>query len=544
MRNHGRGPLLATALIILICLFGHLGAIGLVGPDEPRYASIARAMAATGDWVTPRLYGQPWFEKPILYYWAGAVGFRLHLPDEWAARLPSAFAALAAAIAVGWLGWKHYGHDGDPAANPVLMAPLLFSTSVGAIGFARAAGPDMLFAASLTLAMATGASVLLPSRTLRNMDRSSPGDARSGSAIVVLFGMSVGLAVLAKGPAGIILAGGAIGIWAIATQQWKAAVRLAHPVAIASFCIVALPWYVLCALRNPGFTRVFLVEHNFQRYLTPVFQHRQPFWFFAPILLLALFPWTALLFPAAMEALRLRREKSWSNSPGLFFACWTFFPLLFFSVSQSKLPGYILPAVPAAALLVGISLSRGMRAASASGRWGLAAVGATWIVVGATARWTVRLPGDAVDDLQNAFFYCSIIAIAAGCMITALAFIRMRAALGCSLFLILFFVEIASLRLLPALDPYISARHHGETLRNDRHLDRLFTFELQRSWSYGLAFYLNRQIPEWSPSDPEGALVLTTPAGFEQLKRLGRFHGTLEEEYVGVLYVPVAPAPH
>ena len=83
--------------------------MGLLGPDEPRYAWIARAMAETGDWITPRLYGQPWFEKPILYYWAAALGFRLHLPPELAARLPSAFAALAAALAIGWLGWKHYG---------------------------------------------------------------------------------------------------------------------------------------------------------------------------------------------------------------------------------------------------------------------------------------------------------------------------------------------------------------------------------------------------------------------------------------------------
>src|ERR1700732_1279739 len=87
---------ITAALAIPICLFGHLGAMGLVGPDEPRYAWIARTMATSGDWVTPRLYGQPWFEKPILYYWLGAIGFRLNLPAEWAARLPSAVAALAA----------------------------------------------------------------------------------------------------------------------------------------------------------------------------------------------------------------------------------------------------------------------------------------------------------------------------------------------------------------------------------------------------------------------------------------------------------------
>ena len=91
----------ASAIAVFVCLFGHLGAMGLVGPDEPRYVWIARAMAQTGDWVTPRLYGQPWFEKPILYYWAAAIGFSRHLSTEWAARLPSALGALAIAIAIG-----------------------------------------------------------------------------------------------------------------------------------------------------------------------------------------------------------------------------------------------------------------------------------------------------------------------------------------------------------------------------------------------------------------------------------------------------------
>src|SRR6202162_3104730 len=98
-----------AACVVFICLFSGLGAVGLLGPDEPRYAWIAGAMAETGDWITPRLYGQPWFEKPILYYWAAALGFRLHLPSEVAARLPSAIAALVAALAVGWVWGEEYG---------------------------------------------------------------------------------------------------------------------------------------------------------------------------------------------------------------------------------------------------------------------------------------------------------------------------------------------------------------------------------------------------------------------------------------------------
>ena len=109
--------------------------------------------------------------------------------------------------------------------------------------------------------------------------------------------------MLAKGPAGVVLAGGAIGIWALATKRWRDAFRLAHPIAIAAFCIVALPWYVLCAARNPDFIHIFIFQHNFERYLTPLFQHRQPFWYFVPILILRLLPWTAL--PVARGTQRL-----------------------------------------------------------------------------------------------------------------------------------------------------------------------------------------------------------------------------------------------
>jgi 4-amino-4-deoxy-L-arabinose transferase-like glycosyltransferase len=554
------GALVAAAIGVFVCLFSHLGAIGMVGPDEPRYAWIARNMAATGDWITPRLYGQPWFEKPILYYWAAASGFRLHLSSEWAARLPSALAALAAALVIGWLAQKYYGDSENPAPNSALLAPLVFATSVGAIGFARSAGPDMLFAASLTLAMAAAAVIFLRAGILSGAADAASPEKRNDALPLALFGVSLGLGVLAKGPAAIVLAGGAVGIWALAARKWRIALRLAHPVAIISFCIVALPWYIACSLRNPEFVRVFIFEHNFQRYLTPVFQHKQPFWFFIPILLLALLPWTALLFPIAQDALRQWREKSWTASPGFFFACWAFFPLLFFSVSQSKLPGYILPAVPPFSLLLAVVLSRAMRFDSRSGlrsgRWIFGPVGATLIVLGAVAIHTAsQLPYGATHDVmfvgthyarfdpRRMIGFCGLLAIAGGVSVTVLGFFRQRAALALSFVTVIALVEIAGLRVLPALDPYISARPHEALLRRDLRPDRLFTFHLQRSWTYGLAFYFGRELPEWSPSDPDPALVLTSRKGFDEIKQLGRFRGVLSEQETGILYVPILPAP-
>jgi 4-amino-4-deoxy-L-arabinose transferase-like glycosyltransferase len=542
-RHRNAAARIAAALIISICLFSHLGAIGFVGPDEPRYVWVSRAMAETRDWVTPRLYGTPWFEKPILYYWASAAGFLLHLPAEWAARLPSALAALATALALSWLAWKHYGDAAGTAQNPAMLAPLLFSTTVGAIAFARAATPDMLFAGSITLAMTSATSVLGRAGALRLFANEPSVAPRCTLLPIVMFGSFLGLAVLAKGPAAIVLAGGAIGLWAFMTKQWRAAVWVAHPVAIASFCVVALPWYILCALRNPNFVRVFIFQHNFERYVSPMFQHRQPFWFFVPIVLFALFPWTILLIPAAQDSLRVWREKSWSNSPGLYFACWAFFPVLFFSFSQSKLPSYILPAVPPLALLTAISLARLSARSSSSLRWTLMLMGITWIALAVSAaHWTKRLPANALASSPHILIVPLVIVVAAGLAIFLMGVLRKADGMLLSVLCVTLIVETAGINVLPSLDPYISGRWHAKLLADDRRPDRLFSFHLQRSWNYGLAFYLRREVPEWSPKDPEAALVLTTPVGLDELKRLGRFPGTLDEVETGILYVPVEPA--
>ncbi len=516
--------------------------MGLVGPDEPRYAWIARAMAVTGDWVTPRLYGQPWFEKPILYYWLAAFGFKTNLPAEWAARLPSAIAALAAALAIGWLAWKHYGIEHDFAESPALLAPLIFSTSVAAVGFSRAATPDMLFSASITLAMAGAATVLRHAHALRSVSEKSASTAPRDSASLLFFGAFLGLAVLAKGPAGVILAGGAMGIWASATGRWRAAVRLAHPLAIAAFCVVALPWYILCARRNPQFMHEFIFQHNFERYLTPVFQHKQPFWFFGPMILLALLPWTVLLIPAAREGLRKWREKSLNDSPGFYFSCWAISPVLFFSFSQSKLPGYILPAVPALSLLVAVAYTQVTNRDSISAQRIATALGLTWVAMGlSTATLIHRLPQGARESMGHMIYICAALAIGGGIAIAALKLPRKGGAILTSALLVVILVEMAGAFLLPSLDPYISARPHAEMLHNDRRPERIFTFQLQRSWDYGLAFYLERELPEWSPTDPQAALVLTTPKGLEKIQELGRLGGTLEESHRGILYVPVLP---
>src|ERR1700676_1421916 len=138
------GLILAT---LYVCYFSHLGAFGFIGPDEPRYAWIARDMAETGDWVTPRLYGKPWFEKPVFYYWSAALSFKLFGVNEASARLPSAVSALVATLALAWLAMRLGGWQ---MARWVL---LLLPSTVGMIGFSHAASTDMPFSAMLSIAM-------------------------------------------------------------------------------------------------------------------------------------------------------------------------------------------------------------------------------------------------------------------------------------------------------------------------------------------------------------------------------------------------------
>jgi 4-amino-4-deoxy-L-arabinose transferase-like glycosyltransferase len=331
---------------LYVCYFSHLGVLGFIGPDEPRYAWVARDMMESHDWTTPRLYGKAWFEKPPLFYWGAGLAFKWLGVSEAAARLPSAISALLATLAVAWLALRLYGHE------TARWSLLLLPTTAGMIGFSHAAATDMPFSGMFTIAMVCAAIVLGLTH-----NENTPILPRTPWLALILFGFFLGAAVLAKGPAAIILCGGAVLFWALLTKRGHDALRLLHPVAIASFCATALPWYVRSARRNPDFLRVFFIEHNFKRYLTPEFQHIQPFWFYLPVALIALLPWTALFLWSSVHGVARVMRTHTAQGSKWFLACWAAFCLLFFSISRSKLPGYILPALPALVLIFAHSLT-------------------------------------------------------------------------------------------------------------------------------------------------------------------------------------------
>jgi 4-amino-4-deoxy-L-arabinose transferase-like glycosyltransferase len=500
---------LAWIVLILatlyICYFHHLGAIGFVGPDEPRYAWIARDMVETGDWVTPRLYGQPWFEKPPLYYWAAALSFKLFGVSEAAARLPSALSALFATLAMAWLGWRIYG------AETARWLLLLLPTTVGMIGFSHAAATDMPFAATLTIAMVFAARQL----GLVSISSSSTSFISSISFAAFFFGFFLGLAVLAKGPAAVILSGGAVLLWAIFTKRWRDAFRCLHPIAIASFCLTALPWYILCARRNPDFFRIFIIEHNFKRYLTPEFQHIQPFWYYIPILLVCFVPWVILFGWALYTGLVNLRHSLAKDSSTLFLISWSVFCLVFFSLSKSKLPGYILPAVPAIGLLLARSYVHLVPRAEKPFRWiqfaiafTLALFSGLWLIGSRPTFQPSRTNGQLLTSIAWILFSFAV----------ANLLLPWRRAANPYQGIINSFCVVPVL-ILVFLFPQVSAPwfHYdpsGKTLARELAekqipLDQLYIGRMQRGQEYSLSFYLHHEMKTWSKEDPkEGYLLI------------------------------------
>jgi 4-amino-4-deoxy-L-arabinose transferase-like glycosyltransferase len=499
---------------LYLCYFHNLGAIGLVGPDEPRYAWIARDMAESGDWVTPRLYGQPWFEKPVLYYWGAAACFKIFGVSEATARLPSAICALLATLALAWLAWRIYG------AGTARWLLLLLPTSVGMIGFSHAAATDMPFAAMLTIAMvfATGIVGLVPSAgfAIYTPISSLYSNTRpAGVGSLFLFGFFLGLATLAKGPAAIILSGGAVLLWAAFTKRWRDAFRCLHPLAIAGFCLTALPWYILCARRNPDFFRIFIIEHNFKRFLTPEFQHIQPFWFYGPILLAATLPWI-VPFLAAIISMAATSLRTRSISPQtIFLACWGIFPIVFFSISQSKLPGYILPAIPALFLAPAVLLSsnddrrlRTTRISLLLSAFLAAACAVTFDLVGR------RLLGK-YEELQPVVISFSLVILVTFLSLLlskALRYRSLQIALRTFGFLsFLFLVYLGgseeALRHVLLVDP--SARSLARSVVTyGGSATNLHLVGVRRATRYQLNFYLRSDLPEWNGQLEPGELLL------------------------------------
>jgi 4-amino-4-deoxy-L-arabinose transferase-like glycosyltransferase len=452
--------------LAFLSYFYRLSAVGLIGPDEPRYASIAREMARSGDWITPRLWGEPWFEKPTLLYWMSGIAFRLGFGPEIAPRLPVALMAGTFLIFYWWILNQEFG------CRSAWFATLILGTCGGWLGFSQVGVTDLPVTATFSAAMLLAL----------------PWIARRDSRFLPAASALLGFAVLAKSGVPIVLAlplvwwgrnlwGGPPGPrgspW---TRSWRV---------LLPFLIVAVPWHVLCYLRNG---RIFLytlfVQQQFQRLTSDAPKHVQPWWYYLPVLIGLLLPWSPLL-------LLLARRAAFCDPRRQFLLAWVLFGLVFFSAAPNKLPGYLLPLLPAAAALMALALEE-----TAGARYWLAGCALLLVTIPIAA---AMLPAAVSSGLSRAplpFFHWIWLLPAS---IAALVWVldsqsrRLAAVLSIAAGATAGMVYVKQTA-APELDRVASARTLWRQIAG--RADQVCADNLKRDFRYGLNYYSEVPLPE------------------------------------------------
>lgn len=444
----------------LVFMFA-LGGIGFLGPDEPRYAGVAREMYRSGDFVTPRLAGEAWFEKPALMYWLAALSFTVFGVGEAAARLPSALAATAAVFFVFWIGRRLFSRAVGFAAAMIL------ATAVGFLALARAASMDMLLTASLTAAMA----FFLAGYT---------SESRSKRWFFYGFYIALGFGALAKGPIAILLPVLALGVFTLWRGSWRDAWAW-HPEGIALTALVAGPWYAAVTwINGREFVDVFFLNHNLQRFTSEIHGHPQPFYFYIPVLLLIFFPWSFALIPA-LGGRYTRTEQ--------LLLLWAAVPFVFFSLSGSKLPAYILPILPPLSLLTAREITRDRMTLAL--RLAISAQAVLWIGVGIALAFFEDSLSVGIDLPFFAVLLPTL--LMAGLLIAVAAWARPVAFGAVNVLSMVLLVMGLCIAVFPEVQAVESMRPwSGELDRFGSEAETVVLYKPDRWMEYGLEYYQER----------------------------------------------------
>lgn len=485
--------------------------LGLVGADEPRYAQIAHEMLDRFDHadsvkgklsacVTPYLYGKPWLEKPALYYWRAMFLFQDFGVHDWSSRLPSTTFAF---IMVGliYLHMRRFRPGGHVDAALITVA------SIGIMSFSRGASTDMQLAAPLAIG-------------LLGWYAWYETDSKFWLYDIYFF---TGLATLAKGPVAPFLAIVIICAFALLRRDFSIVRRsFWWPGAVLYFAMV-LPWFIAVQHQNPTFFREFFLEHNLQRFATDRYQHQQPVWYYLAVVILGMMPWTVVALRALADGV-WTSVKEWGARYGKFpkpcstctgdafpefLVLWALIPILFFSFSQSKLPGYVLPSLPPIAILTGDFLFRRRQEglsrpilighAMLSGLMTIAVLLLPWFVAhGNTLPPTQAMMAASIAGLGAALL---ILVVTRGFGIA-----KLRLATSAVLVVLLLFIygvgpvcglpEVsASKRVIQLLDRSYSARPIAERIGQIAPAsETVAVFRVRRDVEYGLAFYRNHEV--------------------------------------------------
>lgn len=331
------GKILLLVIIYALLWFGTLDYRHLIPSDEGRYAEIAREMLVTGDWVTPRYNGYKYFEKPPLQAWATAAAFQMFGIGEWQARLWTALTGFFTILLIGFTGARIYNARAGWLASAVLASSPMWVIS------GHFNSLDMGLSAFLVAALCS----LLLAQTSQNKH-----SCRNWMWACWAF---MGLATLSKGVIGVAIPAMVFIAYSISTWDWKIWTRLRIFSGSILFLAITAPWFVLVSQRNPEFLEFFFIHEHLQRFTQDAHSRTGPIYYFVPLLLVGILPWFLQIPGAVIEAWRERRREF---SAGWLLLCWFVVIFAFFSVSRSKLPGYIIPIFPALALLIGNRLDQ------------------------------------------------------------------------------------------------------------------------------------------------------------------------------------------
>jgi 4-amino-4-deoxy-L-arabinose transferase-like glycosyltransferase len=526
------------AVTIFLLLYGLVPVfggdqLGLVGADEPRYAQIAREMLtahsdachevnakmvprslrpedlhnsfhciAAGT-VTPILYGKPWLEKPALYYWRAMSFFKEFGVSDWTARLPSSSATLALVVLI-FLHMRRFRPGGH------LDAALITVSCVAIVSFARGASTDMQLAAPFCIGMLGWYAWYETGKKFWLFD-------------LYFFGAA---ATLAKGPVAPFLALCIILLFAGLRREWSLLRRTIWLPGVLLYLVMVLPWYIAVQRRNPTFYKFFFLEHNLERFASNRYQHHQPFFFYLVVLLLGLMPWTIMAIRALVDSVEVSiAEWKVRHNPSRylghtragdafpeFLVLWALFPIVFFSFSGSKLPGYILPSIPPLTILTADYLNRIRREGLPKWLlWSHAAICAIMVFV------LVLAPQHMKYETLVPSTQWLIIAASAALVFGAVVFFIIRR-WGIS--------QVCNATLIPVLATLVFLLgFHGKELdinysarplareiqRQAPNVKLVATESIKRDMDYGLAFYRNQPMVHYEADgvpDAEHILVV------------------------------------
>ncbi len=484
---------LTLAIFCGFLFFYGLGSFGLVGADEPRYAQIAREMLTRHDWVTPILNGTAWLEKPVLYYWGAMLSYKIFGVSDWAARVPSAVMATLLVFSV-YLFLRRF----RPGSQ--LDGALIVAASAAVIGFARAASTDMPLAAMFGISLLSGYAWL-------------ETDQKRWLATSYF---ALALATLAKGPVAPFLALLIVVVFCGALRDFKVLARMLWLPGVAIYLVVVLPWYVLVQIRNPQFVRFFFLEHNLARFGTNMFQHEQPFWYFIPVLLVSVLPWTVPACVALVRTIRkLVQERLLSSDTfELFLLLWGVLPIVFFSLSKSKLPGYILPSIPAFGILLADYLSEKLKRSQR--------VSTVVVIV------HCLLNGTMLSGALLVWYWISRVRPIPGAIIAAAI---VGGAVALAMIVVILLRGIPTLRLMtlvpvvmgmaflikmgaPVMDAHLSERQLAQEVRAIEPTPAtIAVYGVKREVQYGLDFYLNQPTYNYQDKAPTTPHILVVSQG-------------------------------